>query len=79
MAWGVQDLAQVTDVLISNLTDEIKNSPRYLQQHFQFDVTGLMPAAARAEGGNTLSLYLLHVGRDPNWRICPPCNRFGAA
>ena len=71
MAWSVQDLAQVTDVLISNLTDEIKNSPRYLQQHFQFDVTGLMPAAARAEGGNTLSLYLLHVGRDPNWRNTP--------
>jgi len=71
MAWSVQDLAQVTHLLITQLTDAVKASPRYVQNHFQFDVSGLMPAVSRTDGVNVLSLYLLHVGRDPNWRNTP--------
>ncbi len=39
--------------------------------HFPFDVSGLMPAVSRTEGTNVMSLYLLHVGRDPYWRNTP--------
>ena len=71
MAWSVQDLAQVTHLLISQLTAAIKASPRYVQNHFPFEVSGLMPAVSRNDGTNVLSLYLLHVGRDPYWRNTP--------
>ncbi|UWZ81751.1 DUF4255 domain-containing protein [Occallatibacter riparius] len=71
MAWSVQDLAQVTHLLISQLTAAIKASPRYVQNHFPFEVSGLMPAVSRTDGTNVLSLYLLHVGRDPYWRNTP--------
>jgi hypothetical protein len=71
MAWSVQDLAQVTHLLISQLSDAIKASPRYVQHHFPFEVSGLMPAVSRTDGTNVLSLYLLHVGRDPYWRNTP--------
>ena len=71
MAWNVQDLAQVTHLLISQLNAAIKASPRYVQNHFPFEVSGLMPAVSRTDGTNVLSLYLLHVGRDPYWRNTP--------
>ncbi len=71
MAWNVQDLAQVTHLLISQLSAAIKASPRYVQNHFPFEVSGLMPAVSRTDGTNVLSLYLLHVGRDPYWRNTP--------
>jgi hypothetical protein len=71
MAWSVQDLAQVTHLLITQLSDAIKASPRYVANQFQFEVSGLMPAVSRTEGTNVLSLYLLHVGRDPYWRNTP--------
>ena len=71
MAWDVQDLAQVTHLLIHQLSEAVKASPRYKQNHFQFEVSGLMPAVSRNDGHNVLSLYLLHVGRDPHWRNTP--------
>jgi hypothetical protein len=71
MAWNVQDLAEITHLLISELSDAIKASPRYVSNHFQFEVSGLMPAVSRADGTNVLSLYLLHVSRDPYWRNTP--------
>lgn len=71
MAWSVQDLAEITHLLISQLSDAIKASPRYVQNHFLFEVSGLMPAVSRNDGTNVLSLYLLHVGRDPYWRNTP--------
>jgi hypothetical protein len=71
MAWNVQDLAQVTHLLISQLSAAIKASPRYVQNHFPFEVSGLMPAVSRTDGTNVLSLYLLHVSRDPYWRNTP--------
>ena len=71
MAWSVQDLAEVTHLLIHKLHHAIKNSPRHLANPFHFDVSGLMPAVSRTDGTNVLSLYLLHVGRDPHWRNTP--------
>lgn len=71
MAWSVQDLAEITHLLITQLSDAIKASPRYVANHFQFEVSGLMPAVSRNDGTNVLSLYLLHVSRDPFWRNTP--------
>ena len=77
MAWDVQDLAQVTHLLIHQLSEAVKASPRYKQNHFQFEVSGLMPAVSRNDGHNVLSLYLLHVGRDPHWRNTPVSGQRG--
>src|SRR3984957_7914214 len=71
MAWSVEDLAQVTYLLTTQLTAAIKASPRYLAHQFPFEVSGLMPAVTRTDGTNVLSLYLLHVSRDPYWRNTP--------
>ena len=71
MAPTVQDLGQVTHLLISNLKQAIENSPRYLQNHFPFEVTGLMPDVSRQDGTSILNLNLLHVGRDPYYRNTP--------
>jgi Pvc16 N-terminal domain len=77
MAWNVQDLAQVTHLLIHQLSEAVKASPRYVQNHFPFEVSGLMPAVSRTDGTNVLSLYLLHVGRDPHWRNTPVSGQRG--
>ncbi len=71
MAWSVEDLAHVTYLLITQLTAAIKASPRYVANQFPFEVSGLMPAVTRNDGTNVLSLYLLHVSRDPYWRNTP--------
>ncbi|HUB51268.1 MAG TPA: Pvc16 family protein [Terracidiphilus sp.] len=71
MAPTVQDLGQVTHLLISNLKQAIENSPRYLSNHFPFEVTGLMPDVSRKDGTSILNLNLLHVGRDPYYRNTP--------
>jgi hypothetical protein len=71
MAWSVNDLASITDLLTSELTAAVQTSPLYLQQSFQFEVSGLMPAVSRLDGTSVLSLYLLHVGRDKFWRNTP--------
>jgi hypothetical protein len=77
MASIVQDLGQVTHLLIHQLSEAVKTSPRYVQNHFQFEVSGLMPAVSRIDGHNVLSLYLLHVGRDPYWRNTPVSGQRG--
>jgi len=67
----VQDLGQVTHLLISNLKQSIENSPRYVHNNFPFEVTGLMPDVSRKDGTSILNLNLLHVGRDPFYRNTP--------
>jgi len=67
----VQDLGQVTHLLISNLKQSIESSPRYVQNNFPFEVTGLMPDVSRKDGTSILNLNLLHVGRDPFYRNTP--------
>lgn len=67
----VQDLGQVSHLLISNLKQAIESSPRYVQNNFPFEVTGLMPDVSRKDGTSILNLNLLHVGRDPFYRNTP--------
>jgi Pvc16 N-terminal domain len=71
MAWSVNDLTSITDLLTTQLTNAVKASPMYVHHNFPFDVSGLMPAVSRTDGTNVMSLYLLHVGRDPYWRNTP--------
>jgi hypothetical protein len=71
MAWSVDDLSTITQLLIDKLNNAVMASPQYINQHFPYEVNGLMPAVTRTDGTSVLSLYLLHVGRDPYWRNTP--------
>jgi hypothetical protein len=71
MAWSVDDLSTITQLLIDKLNDAILASPQYILQHFPYKVSGLMPGVDRLAGNSVLSLYLLHVSRDPYWRNTP--------
>jgi hypothetical protein len=71
MAWSVDDLSTITQLLIDRLNAAVLASPQYINQHFPYEVNGLMPAVTRTDGTSVLSLYLLHVGRDPYWRNTP--------
>lgn len=71
MGVSVQDFGQVTHLLITNLKEAIKSSPRYVANHFPFEVSGLMPDVARKDATSILNLNLLHVGRDPFYRNTP--------
>ena len=71
MAWSVDDLSTITQLLIDKLNAAVLASPQYVNQHFPYEVNGLMPAVSRTDGTSVLSLYLLHVSRDPYWRNTP--------
>lgn len=71
MAWSVDDLSTITQLLIDKLNAAVLASPQYMNQHFLYEVSGLMPAVSRTEGKTVLNLYLLHVSRDPFWRNTP--------
>ena len=71
MVWSVDDLSTITQLLIDNLNTAVLASPQYMNQHFLYEVSGLMPAVSRGEGKTVLNLYLLHVSRDPFWRNTP--------
>ena len=71
MAWSVDDLSTITQLLIDKLNAAILASPQYILQHFPYKVSGLMPGVDRLAGNSVLSLYLLHVSRDPYWRNTP--------
>jgi hypothetical protein len=71
MAWSVDDLSTITQLLIDKLNAAVLASPQYINQHFLYEVSGLMPAVSRHEGKTVLNLYLLHVSRDPFYRNTP--------
>ena len=71
MSWSVDDLSTITQLLIDKLTTAVAASPQYISQNFPYEVSGLMPAVTRHDGTSVLSLYLLHVSRDPYWRNTP--------
>jgi hypothetical protein len=71
MAWSVDDLSTITQLLIDKLNHAVLNSPQYLNQHFGYEVCGLMPAVSRTQANTVMNLYLLHVSRDPFWRNTP--------
>lgn len=82
--WSVIDLASITDSLLEMLRTAINQSPLWgLQIHgqsiqrFNIDVSGAMPAVDRSKGDCQLSLYLLHVSRDPYYRNAPPQGALG--
>lgn len=84
MEWSVIDLASITGTLIDMLRTAITNSPLWtVQVHghtiqkFNIDVSGAMPAVVRDQTDCMLSLYLLHVSRDPYWRNTPPAGGAG--
>src|SRR5271165_3425054 len=79
MEWSVIDLASITGTLIDMLRNAVATSPLWTEtihghpiQKFNIDVSGAMPAVVRDQADCMLSLYLLHVGRDPYWRNTPP-------
>jgi hypothetical protein len=71
MAWSVDDLSTITQLLIDKLNAAVLASPQYINQNFLYEVSGLMPAVSRHEGKTVMNLYLLHVSRDPFWRNTP--------
>ena len=72
MAWSVPDLSAITAELILMLQTAVTNSPI---PPFNVTVSGSMPETVRNSGSDCqLSLYLLHVGRDPYWRNTPRDN-----
>src|ERR1700721_2542259 len=71
MAWSVDDLSTITQLLIDNLNAAVLASPQYINQHFLYEVSGLMPAVSRTEGKTVMNLCLLHDRRDPFWRNTP--------
>lgn len=70
MVTPVIDLSVVTGQLLSLLNDEITNffNVNTTVQQFQITVSGNAPETVRNDGSCQLSLYLLHVSRDPFYR-----------
>lgn len=71
MAWSTPDLSSITAELIALIQNAIVVSPI---PPFNVHVSGSMPETVRKAGHCQLSLYLLHVGRDPYWRNTPRDN-----
>lgn len=71
MAWSVDDLSTITQLLIDKLNAAVLASPQYINQNFAYEVSGLMPAVSRTQANTVMNLYLLHVSRDPFWRNTP--------
>src|ERR1700724_563597 len=71
MAWSVTDLSSITAELVTMLQNAIIASPI---SPFNVHVSGSMPGDVRKLDQCKVSLYLLHVGRDPYWRNAPRDN-----
>jgi hypothetical protein len=68
LPWSVPDLSDITSELVAMLQTAVNTSPI---PPFNVTVSGSMPETVRKNGDCQLSLYLLHVGRDPYWRNTP--------
>jgi hypothetical protein len=73
MAWSTPDISNVSDALYDLLTGAITASsgPPLNIPPFNVSVSLASPETARTQPPCQLSLYLLHVGRDPYWRNTP--------
>jgi hypothetical protein len=73
MAWSVPDISLITQTLYDLLTTALNNSvgPPLNIPHFNVNINCASPETARTGTDCQLSLYLLHVGRDPYWRNAP--------
>jgi hypothetical protein len=68
--WSTPDLSDVSVVLKGLLEEAIQTSQ--LQQANNIKVSCDSPETVRAANSQChLTLYLLHIGRDPNWRNTP--------
>lgn len=67
MAWSTTDLSDITQVVLGLVQYAISNS------HMgNVNVSAVSPETARKDSSQCqLTLYLLHVGRDPYWRNAP--------
>jgi hypothetical protein len=74
VAWSVPDLSEITGEMVAMLQNAVNTSPL---PPFNVQVSGSMPETVRKSGDCQLSLYLLHVGRDPHWRNTPRDGRRG--
>jgi hypothetical protein len=74
MAWSTPDISTITQALYNMLTAAFNASfalpPPSIQQ-FTVNINCASPETARTDAPCQLSLYLLHVGRDPFWRNTP--------
>jgi hypothetical protein len=68
LPWSVLDLSDITSELVAMLQTAVNTSPI---PPFTVTVSGSMPETVRKNGDCQLSIYLLHVGRDPHWRNTP--------
>jgi Pvc16 N-terminal domain len=67
MPWSTPDLSDITQVLLDIVQDALNKSPLGLN----ITLTAQSPETARDADSCRLTLYLLHVGRDPYWRNTP--------
>jgi hypothetical protein len=68
--WSTPDLSDITFVIKGLLDEAVQNSS--LQSVGNIKVNCDSPETVRAAGGHCfLTLYLLHIGRDPYWRNTP--------
>lgn len=68
--WSTPDLSDVTYVIQGLLDDAVQNSP--LANASSITVNCGSPETVRKSAGACyLTLYLLHIGRDPYWRNTP--------
>jgi len=70
MAWSTPDLSDITQVVVGLVQTAINNSTLQVSN---IRVTGDNPETAREMNDSLchLTLYLLHVARDPYWRNTP--------
>jgi hypothetical protein len=68
LPWSVPDLSSITAELVAMLQTAVNTS---VIPPFNVQVSGSMPETVRDSGSCQLTLYLLHVGRDPHWRNTP--------
>ena len=78
MGWTTYDLSEITDALVTLLTDAVASSQLWVSNggavpNFLVNVSGSSPDDVRhtKEGECQLTLYLLHVGQDPFFRNTP--------
>ena len=78
MGWTTYDLSEITEALVTLLTDAVASSKIWVSNggavpNFLVKVSGCSPDDVRnaQEGECQLTLYLLHVGQDPFFRNTP--------
>ena len=74
MPWTTPDISSITQSLYDLLTKALNDSvnPPLSIPQFNCSINCASPETARSGQDCQLTLYLLHVSRDPYWRNAPP-------